>query len=182
MNGSRSSTGRSGSREKGSRFLRPLLLLGGVCLLAGCGSDVSFRRFEIPGVPPEKVFTTAKQVVKDFYTRYHGGVVMDVDEEQRSLVMGPLQKKPAGPGAGETARVATYYVEPIRQTLYLRVLPGGGGSVIEMLAVIERLAVEDPDEVSSPDDVWRFLRQDRQVEDRLFDEIAKRLTEEGVLQ
>ena len=158
-----------------------VLLAGMLLFFYGCGSDVGFRRFEIQGAPPEKVFPAAVQTVREFYTRFHGGVLMDVDEAKRSLVMGPLEGKPGGPDTVEAPRTATYYTEPVRETLYLQVLPWERGSLIEMMAVIERLSVEDPDRVKTPDDVWRFFRQDVEVEDRLFDEIAKRLAEEGVI-
>ena len=150
-------------------------------LEGGCGSDVAFRRFEVGMADPGAVFEAAEEVVKTFYTRYHGGLALNVDKKALSLETGYIYWKSDEDLVEDTPRVSTSFQQPRRQKLYLRVLPGSGEVDLEMLATYEVLSINDPDAIKSAEDIWKFVRQDNEVEDILYDEILKLLVEKGIL-
>ena len=165
----------------GIRLLAALGLILVLLLEGGCGSDVVFRRFEVGVVDPGEVLDTAEEVVKSFYTRYHGGVSLTVDKKNLSLETGYVYWKSDENLVEEEPRVSTSFQQPRRQKLYLRVLPASSDVELEMLATYEVLAIQDPAAIDSAEDIWKFVKQDMKVEDILYDEILTRLVEKGIL-
>jgi hypothetical protein len=160
---------------------RTPVFLAMIWVLFACGSDLGFRRFEVGPVEPLTLLQNAVEVTREFYTRYHGGLGFTVDEDNLSFETGYVVKKTELDFREDGNRVQTGYTSPLRQKLYFRVVPAGDRTAVEYFATFEVMSIDDPDRIETPDDIWRFVKQDTQVEDLLHEKLLQRLVEKGIL-
>ena len=152
-----------------------------IFLLGACSSEIGFRRFEVGPVEPRVVYDNAVQVVTEFYTNVHGGLELFTDQEKLRFETGFIRKRSALDTAPEGKGPLTVPEQPTRQKLYFRVISEGGRTDVELFATYEVMAIEDPDKIETEDDMWKFDRQDNQVEDILYQQLLERLVEKNLL-
>ena len=102
--------------------MRTLLLLA--ALLPGCGllfpgPDLDFREYPLEGVPYEDAVSLVQEVVvQEFSTLFGGGFQTDWQPETGNLVV---------EGVRDETRALTFYV---------KIIPRGGDTMLEMLALV----------------------------------------------
>ena len=121
------------------------------------------------------------EVVKEFYTTHHGGLTIYPDPEKLELSTGYIEKKTKLDFTEDRNRVQTSYGTPIRQQLFLRVLSTDQGVEIEIFATLEALIIDDPESIDTPEDLWKIVKQDKRVEELLFERLCQRLVEKEMM-
>lgn len=99
----------------------------------GRTEDGVFRTLALEQVPPSRAYAVARAVIR---LRFAGGAVLE-DPLTRTIELERNSNR-----------------EPVRFRLFLRVVPEGDGSVVEIFCPVDAIR-ESPDE--APADPWEFL-------------------------